>query len=246
MLYQLQQKHSVDNLQDLIEIKNVLDAKINSTLNLDEQINNFEKEAIQLKNTVSEIANKIHHQRISVIPKLKIKLEKFLEALGLPNAQFKFEISSTPNFRNNGTDSLSLLFTANKGSDFGSLKKVASGGELSRIMLAIKAVLAQFKTLPTLILDEIDSGVSGEIANMISEILYKMSGTMQIICITHLPQLAGKGDQHIKIFKEDINEITVTKVKPLTSAERIEEIAEMIEGKNRTEATILYAKQLLN
>jgi DNA repair protein RecN (Recombination protein N) len=139
-----------------------------------------------------------------------------------------------------------LLFTANKGHNFGPLNKVASGGELSRIMLSIKAVIAQYKKLPTAIFDEIDSGISGEIAYKMAEILKEMSLTMQMFAITHLPQLAAVGNQHIKIFKEDVNHITETKLKTLTKEERISEIAEMIGGKNKSISAINQAKELLN
>jgi DNA repair protein RecN (Recombination protein N) len=143
-------------------------------------------------------------------------------------------------------NALQLLFTANKGQDFGLLKKVASGGELSRIMLAIKSVLAQYKQLPTIVFDEIDTGVSGEIAFKMAKIFSKMSQTMQMLIITHLPQIAAAGNQHIKIFKEDINNSTVTQLIALTKEERVKEIAEMIGGKNKSSLAINQAKELLN
>ena len=129
---------------------------------------------------------------------------------------------------------------------FGTLKKVASGGELSRIMLAIKAVLAEYKALPTLIFDEIDTGLSGEVAYKMSGILKNMSQSMQIFCITHLPQIAASGNNHIKIYKEDTNEITITRLKKLNKEERVNELAEMIGGKTLTAAALNHAKELLN
>jgi len=188
----------------------------------------------------------LHVKRKNAIPTLKNKLIKILIELGLPNADFKFELTKTTNFRKYGTNTLQLLFTANKGQEFGLLKKVASGGELSRIMLAIKSVLTQYKQLPTIVFDEIDTGISGEIAYKMAEIFKEMSLTMQMLCITHLPQIAASGNHHIKIYKEDINNITVTKLIALTNNERIKEIAEMIGGKNKSTLALKQAKELLN
>ena len=246
LLYKLQQKHTVDTVGDLIEIQDSLASKIDSTNNLETRITELEDKQEKLNSDLLNIARKLHKKRTEVIPTLIKKLKALLIELGLPNAQFKFEITTTSNFRKNGTDSLQLLFTANKGLAFGPLKKVASGGELSRIMLAIKAVLAQYKMLPTMVFDEIDTGLSGEVAYKMSEILKEMSKSMQIFCITHLPQIAARGNSHIKIYKEDINEVTVTRLKELNKKERIDELAEMIGGKKLTEAALNHAKELLN
>ena len=245
-IYKLQQKHNVATVSELVEIQKVLEEKIEITNNLDGEIDKLEIYKGKLKNKVKDLANKIHKKRIMVIPNLKNKLTIILNELGMPNAAFKFELTSTTIFKKNGTDSLLLLFTANKGHNFGPLNKVASGGELSRIMLSIKAVIAQYKKLPTAIFDEIDSGISGEIAYKMAEILKEMSLTMQMFAITHLPQLAAVGNQHIKIFKEDVNQITETRLKTLTKEERVSEIAEMIGGKNKSISAINQAKELLN
>ncbi len=246
LLYKLQQKHTVDSVDDLIEIQNTLAEKIDITHHLDSKISSLEQDQNNLYTEVSGIAKKLHFSRLKVIPTLIKKLKLLLVDLGLPNAQFKFEITSSENFRKNGSDFLQLLFTANKGLAFGALKKVASGGELSRIMLAIKAVLAEYKMLPTLVFDEIDTGLSGEVAHKMSGILKNMSQSMQIFCITHLPQIAASGNNHIKIYKEDINEITVTRLIKLNKVERVNELAEMIGGKVLTEAALNHAKELLN
>lgn len=245
-IYKLQQKHSVATIPELVEIQETLEEKIEITNNLDGEIEKLEIFQENLNKTIKDLANKIHKKRLSVIPTLKNKLTNILNDLGMPNAAFKFELTPTTIFKKNGTDSLLLLFTANKGHNFGPLNKVASGGELSRIMLSIKAVIAQYKKLPTAIFDEIDSGISGEIAYKMAEILKEMSLTMQMFAITHLPQLAAVGNQHIKIFKEDVNHITETKLKTLTKEERISEIAEMIGGKNKSISAINQAKELLN
>jgi DNA repair protein RecN (Recombination protein N) len=245
-IYKLQQKHNVATVPELVEIQKILEEKIEITNNLDGEIEKLEIYKGKLKNKVQDLANKIHKKRLIVIPTLKNKLTYILNELGMPNAAFKFELTSTTIFKKNGTDSLLLLFTANKGHNFGPLNKVASGGELSRIMLSIKAVIAKYKKLPTAIFDEIDSGISGEIAYKMAEILKEMSLTMQMFTITHLPQLAAVGNQHIKIFKEDVNQLTETKLKTLTKEERVSEIAEMIGGKNKSISAINQAKELLN
>tara|TARA_R110002012_G_scaffold183587_3_gene350048 strand:+ start:459 stop:2111 length:1653 start_codon:yes stop_codon:yes gene_type:complete len=246
MLYKLQQKHAVSSVEELIKIEEALEEKVNITLGLDEQIGNFEKQKSQLRESTLKTAEELHKKRMEAIPNLKKKLEEMLFPLGLPNAQFKFELFSSEEFKNNGTDTLQLLFTANKGLAFGPLKKVASGGEMSRIMLAIKAVLGEYKKLPTIVFDEIDTGVSGEIANKMADIMYQMSKKMQLLSITHLPQIAAKGDSHIKVYKEDANEVTATYLKHLNEDDRIVEIAQMLGGKNLSEAAIANAKELLN
>ncbi len=245
-LYKLQQKHAVSSVSELIEIEQQLEEKVNTTLGLDDKIESLEKQKVELKKTALNTADVLHKKREEAIPTLKKKLEETLVPLGLPNARFQFELSPSQEFKSNGTDVLQLLFTANKGLAFGPLKKVASGGEMSRIMLSIKSVLAEYKKLPTIVFDEIDTGVSGEIANKMADILQKMSLKMQLLSITHLPQIAAKGDHHIKVYKEDNNEVTATHLKILNEDERIVEIAQMLGGKNLSEAAIANAKELLN
>lgn len=164
----------------------------------------------------------------------------------MANAQFQFEIQYGENFLSDGKDTVQLLFSANKGSNFGLLKKVASGGEMSRIMLAIKSVLAEETKLPTIIFDEIDTGISGEIANNMAEIMKKMSNQMQIFAITHLPQIASKGEAHYKVFKTIKENTTVSEIILLNENDRILEIAEMLSGKNPSESALTHAKALLN
>ena len=161
-------------------------------------------------------------------------------------ANFKFEISATDSYFQKGKDEVVLLFSGNKGTDFGLLKKVASGGEMSRIMLAIKAILANYSKLPTIIFDEIDTGVSGEIAIKMGEIMKEMSATMQVFAITHLPQIAAKGDTHYKVIKRIQNETTISELLVLNPEERIQQIAEMLSGKDVSESALQHAKALLN
>lgn len=245
-IYKLQQKHSVATVSELVDIQEELASKIDGVENLDAHILTLEKELTVLKDNALATAKILHDTRLKALPKLKEELEAYLSELGLPNAQFKFSMETSKHFRSNGTDVLELLFTANKGLALGSLKKVASGGEMSRIMLSVKAVLAQYKQLPTLIFDEIDTGVSGEVANKMGRIMESMSKTMQVISITHLPQIAAKGVNHIKVYKEDIEDVTQTRLKNLTSEERVIEIAQMIGGNTVTEVAIANAKELLN
>ncbi|MGO3184351.1 MAG: DNA repair protein RecN [Aequorivita sp.] len=245
-LYKLQQKHTVSSVSELLEIEKNLEEKVNTTLGMDDEIEKLEKHRISLRKTALKTAAALHAKRKKAIPVLKKKLEETLVPLGLPNAQFQFELNASEDFKTNGTDALQLLFTANKGSTLGPLKKVASGGEMSRIMLSIKAVLADYKKLPTIVFDEIDTGVSGEVANKMADIMHRMSKKMQLLSITHLPQIAAKGDHHIKVYKEDKDNVTGTHLKVLEKEDRIVEIAQMLGGKNVSEAALANAKELLN
>ncbi len=246
LIHKLQQKHSAEGVEELIELRKELETKIVATEHLDEDIAKLKGEVEEARLKAIDWARKLHDKRKAAAPELKEKLENILAELGLPNARFSFELELGEQFRETGMDRLELLFTANKGHDFGPLKKVASGGELSRIMLAVKAVLAKYKRLPTIIFDEIDTGVSGEIANKMAVIMGGMSKGMQLISITHLPQIAAKGDRHIKVYKEDSEAVTVTRLVELGPDERIVEIAKMIGGKKVTEAALANARELLN
>ncbi len=245
-LYRLQQKHKVASVEELVKLRDKLEDEIGNATSIDHRLQEIEMQVGELRQQAVDSAAQLHEKRRDVIPGLKEKLEHYLLELGLPNAQFNFELTATDDFRSGGMDTLDLLFTANKGTAFGPLKKVASGGELSRIMLAVKAVLSQYKKLPTLIFDEIDTGVSGEIAHKIARIMGEMSASMQLFSITHLPQIAAKGNHHIKVYKEDVEDSTVTRLKTLESNERIVEIAQMIGGNQLTDAALAHARELLN
>ena len=245
-LYRLQHKHSVSSVKELAAIESNLSSKIYNSQHLDTTIETLEKEKQKLTQALLKLAKDLHDNRVEALPMLQQKLETYLSLLGLPNAKFKVEFTTSPTFKKSGTDNLALYFTANKGGNFGLLKKVASGGEMSRIMLSVKALLSQYKKLPTIVFDEIDTGVSGEIALKMAYIMGEMSTHMQILSITHLPQIAAKGEQHIKVYKEDRQNTTVTHLKQLSQEERIVEIAQMIGGKNITDTTLANAKELLN
>ncbi|WP_296313877.1 DNA repair protein RecN [Winogradskyella sp. UBA3174] len=242
----LLQKHAVADVNELIEIKTSLQSKIDNTENLDVSIDKQEKAILKQTDVLNDLANKIYKKRKTVIPKFISKLEAMLSDLGMPNAKFKIELERTDHFVFNGKDTLQFLFTANKGTSFNELKKAASGGELSRIMLAIKSILAEYIQLPSIMFDEIDTGVSGEISNKMGDIMKQMSSKMQVFSITHLPQIAAKGDSHFKVFKTDVDEVTHTNLKKLDNDERVVEIAQMLGGLSITESAMAHAKQLLN
>ncbi len=245
-LHNLMQKHVASDISELNKIKNELEEKVSITENLDDTITKKQTEVSNKEEELNSISNKIHKKRTNVIPQLKKELETILASLGMPNAQFKMETTYSNSFFANGKDELSFLFSANKGGSFNELKKAASGGELSRIMLAIKSILSNYIQLPTIMFDEIDSGVSGEISNKMGDIMVQMSKTMQVFSITHLPQIAAKGHSHFKVFKEDVNDVTQTNLVKLNHDERIVEIAQMLGGLDMSSSAIAHAKELLN
>ena len=246
VLHNLMQKHIVSNVSELISIRENLKEKVSVTENMDTQIVAIEKKLKTIEQQLNQLAKDIHKTRENAIPTLTEQLEAILGSLGMPNAKFKVELKLVDKFLLNGKDELSFLFSANKGGQFNELKKAASGGELSRIMLAIKSILSKYTQLPTIMFDEIDTGVSGEISNKMGSIMQQMSKTMQVFTITHLPQIASKGDTHFKVFKEDVDEVTQTQLKKLTSEERIVEIAQMLGGATLSDSALEHAKQLLN
>jgi len=245
-IYNLQKKHQVNSIEELLKIQTELDSKVVSVVELEFEINKLTAKIEKATIELDTLALKIHNNRLKAVPVLSEKLIFILEQLGMPNVRFNMEFKASDHYFANGKDELQFLFSANKGSDFGLLKKVASGGELSRIMLAVKAILAQYSNLPTIIFDEIDTGVSGEIANKMAAIMKDMSSKMQVFSITHLPQIAAKGNTHFKVFKSIQGNTTVSELKLLTFDERIVEIAEMLSGKDISESALNHAKALLN
>ncbi|MFD0962770.1 DNA repair protein RecN [Pseudofulvibacter geojedonensis] len=244
-LNSLQQKHQVSSLEELLVVRDELDKKVGQVANLSEAIKLLEEKIKTLTVELDQIAGIIHENRLKSIPKLTQQLEKIVKNLGMENAQFKISLKSVDSFLNNGKDELAFLFTANKGGSFNELKKSASGGELSRIMLGVKAVLSKYKKLPSIMFDEIDTGVSGEVADKMGLLMKYMSENMQVFSITHLPQIASKGQQHFKVFKADEGGVTKSNLKELTPEERIVEIAEMLGGKDLSETALNHAKELL-
>ena len=246
LIYNLQKKHAVNSIRELLQVFEDLSDKVGQVENAGSIISKKKKEITEVSEKLDAIALKISDARKSVIPNLKDELQNLLSDLGMENARFSIKIIDTKNYFSNGKDELEFLFSANKGGNFGELKKVASGGELSRIMLAVKKVLSENTQLPTIIFDEIDTGVSGEVSNKIAAIMQEMGKHMQVIAITHLPQIAAKGISHYKVYKEEINSVTTTNLKQLTTEERIVEIAEMLSGKDISASALTHAKELLN
>jgi DNA repair protein RecN (Recombination protein N) len=246
LIYNLQKKHQVSSVDELIVIQTNLENSILEIGNVAEEILELTKAIDEKTKQLDLFSGTIHSNRLNAIPVLSQKLISILETLGMPNVRFKMELQATLSYHPNGKDELQFLFSANKGTDFGLLKKVASGGEMSRIMLAVKAILAQYSKLPTLIFDEIDTGVSGEIANRMGEIMKEMSGQMQIFAITHLPQIAAKGNAHYKVSKRTVGEETQSELKLLSAEERIQEIAQMLSGTTVSDSALNHAKALLN
>jgi len=246
LIYNLQKKHQVGSVEELLEIQKKLENSVLELGNIDDEIANLTALVDASVIELDQICDTIHNNRLQAIPQLSQKLIAILETLGMPNVRFKMELNTTSTYFDNGKDELQFLISANKGTDFGLLKKVASGGEMSRIMLAVKAILAQYSKLPTLIFDEIDTGVSGEIANRMGEIMKDMSTQMQIFAITHLPQIAAKGSEHFKVFKSTVGEGTQSELKLLTKDERVIEIAQMLSGTVISDSALNHAKALLN
>ena len=246
LIFNLQKKHQVTSVDELLSIQTTLENNLFELGNLESDIAKLTQTIQDKANSLDALAQTIHQKRSESVPVLSDKLIAILATLGMPNVRFNIEIKSTDNYYQNGKDEIQFLFSANKGTDFGLLKKVASGGEMSRIMLAVKAILAQYSKLPTLIFDEIDTGVSGEIAIRMGEIMKEMSQTMQIFAITHLPQIAAKGNAHFKVFKSTVGEDTQSELQLLNEEERVIEIAQMLSGAVVSDSALNHAKSLLN
>ena len=245
LLYALQKKHNVSTIAELEAVKMDLEEKINQVENSESILQNKKKEIALIESELLKLAKNIHDLRAKAIPVLSKQLQDVLAKLGMENATFKIELQPSKEFLSNGNDELNFLFSANKGSHYDELKKVASGGEMSRIMLGVKLILSKYSKLPTIIFDEIDTGVSGDVSNKIAEVMEEMSAYMQVITITHLPQIAAKGTSHYKVYKKEVNDVTTTFLKPLTQSERVEELAEMLGGKQLTSSALEHAKELL-
>ena len=244
-IYRLQQKHQVKSVEELIVIKDELSNKLLDFSSLETQIEKTKKEINSVQKVVTALAKKISANRKKEIPKIEKEIASLLSSLSMPNAQLKIEHIETDIYTSNGADKVNFLFSANKGSDFKELNKVASGGELSRLMLSIKSLIAQLTALPTIIFDEIDTGVSGDVADKVGSIMNLMAKAMQVITITHLPQIASKGESHLFVYKEDKNDKTYSNIKKLSVNERVQEIAKMLSTGTPTAAAISNAKELL-
>lgn len=244
-IYNLYQKHNTDNVPELVEIKNKLEEKLIQEVNFADDIKNLKDQILNFKNFLDALATKLHDSRSKAIPKLCTNIESILNELGMPNSGFEVDLTLTDDFLSNGKDSIQFLFASNKKMQTQSINKIASGGEISRVMLSIKYILSQSVALPTIIFDEIDTGVSGDIADKMGNIMQGMSKNMQVISITHLPQIAAKGQSHYKVFKTEVNSHVETRISKLNEKERIDELAKMLSGKNITPEAIENAKALI-
>ena len=240
------QKHKATSVLDLIIVKNNLENELQQTSDIDGKLKSLMIDKNIYEERLEKLAHSISVNRKKAIKVLEIELKELVGKMGMPDATFNILLNPTPEFLSNGKDLILFQFSANKGGKFNLLKKVASGGELSRIMLAIKYILSRYKKLPTLIFDEIDTGVSGKISDSIADIMRTLSNKLQILTITHLPQVAAKGNHHFKVKKSISNGKTVTSLKKLSNDERIEEIAMMLSGNEITPTAIAHAKQLMN
>ena len=246
LIYSLQKKHSVNSIIQLIELKDNLKKKLDDNQVVGIDIDNLKNDILTKESLLKEQSKKISASREKVLPNLKIEIESILSSLGMENASFVFNLSKSKKYNKFGIDVIDVLFSANKGIDFAPLFKVVSGGELSRILLTIKSILSHHLNLPTMIFDEIDTGVSGEMSNAMANLMLKMSKKMQIISITHLPQVAAKGNHHYNIYKYESLGATNTEIKKLNNKERVEEIAKMLSGDKISSSALNHAKQLLN
>ncbi len=246
LLYDLYKKHQLTTIDELIEKQEKLFDKVSSVENASAILDEKKDAISEIENQLNKLAEVIRNNRRKAIPDLIKQLEVLLKELEMPTTSFKINLIETESFLSNGKDELAFLIATNKGSNYKNFKKIASGGEMSRIMLAVKSILSNYSNLPTIILDEIDTGVSGEVSNRIASVMSSMSDNMQVIAITHLPQIAAKGDHHFKVYKTEINNKTVTNIKVLTENERVEELAEMLSGKEIADSAVVHARQLLN
>ena len=246
ILYDLQKKHGANGIEELLLVKEDYHSKISEVENADEIMAKTSLKIQEAELKLKKISNNLHKRRKGAIPEFKSQIEDALQNLEMKNTRFKVELSESEDFLFNGNDKLQFLMSSDKGKSFERMKKVASGGEMSRMMLAVKWILSKYSSLPAIIFDEIDTGVSGEVSNRIADVMLAMSQNMQVITITHLPQVAAKGHHHYKVFKEESKQGISSNIKLLNPDERLVELAEMLGGSNITDSAMAHAKQLLS
>ena len=245
-IYSLQNKHKVDSIDKLLKLKQDLANKISSHDNLDFEIEQLEVKVKLLNTDLLLMANKIHDKRKSIIPEFEILMNKNLSELGMEKSNIKIDLSKSDTIQKNGVSEGKFLFRSVKGNHYNELKEIASGGEISRVMLSIKSILSNFTKLSSIIFDEIDTGISGSVSSKVAELMKYMSDKMQVIVITHTPQVASKGDFHFKVYKREENNKVITDVKLLSDKERVNEIAEMLSGDKSNKSANELANELLN
>jgi len=245
LIYSLQQKHRVNSIEELLVIQNQLSDNLVNLLSGDEEIERIIKALEQMHTDLVQIAEKLSANRSKAIQTTETSVGKVLQQVGMPNAKIKIEQATAAELNKDGKDLISLLFSANSGQPPAPVGKVASGGELSRLMLAIKSIMAKHTSLPTLIFDEIDTGISGETALRVGDVIGELEKNMQVICITHLPQIAAKGNAHYFVYKNEQGERTTTGIRRLDNPARVAAIAEMLSGKKPGVSAMENAKDLL-
>ncbi len=243
--YKLQKKHGVKSTNELLEIQRQLEEKLQAVLNIDEAIQQKEKESNKLFEEANKLAKKIAEGRKKQIKPFEDKVNKLLSQVGMPNAKLKVEVKTKEELNYYGAEEIEFLFDANKSGQFQPVRKVASGGELSRLMLCIKSLVAESIDLPTLIFDEIDTGISGEAARQVGIIMKSLAAKRQVICITHQPQIAGKADAHYFVYKEIVKDVVKTNIRQLNQEERIVAIAKMLSGEKPTAAAMENAREMV-
>ena len=246
LLYRLLNKHQKSTIEELITLQHNIENKVFDVFNLEERIKNLTDEIGRLETELLYKAKAISSERQKIVSKFEKELINKLLQIGISTARFKVELTVDDGLTKDGIDKVKLLFSANKGIEISELSATASGGEMSRLMLSVKSMISQKNLLPTIFFDEIDNGVSGEIAGKVGNILKQMGEKMQVIAITHLPQIAGKGNHHYWVYKSEKNQITNTFIKQLSLQDRVEEIAKMLSNEIVTEAAFQTAKELLN
>ncbi|MFC2425279.1 MAG: DNA repair protein RecN [Bacteroidota bacterium] len=245
MIYSLQQKHKAATVGELLDIQSDFEQKINLIDNFDEEIARLQRETADVESRLSEAAKQLTVKRMSVRKPVVEHVERMLNDLGMPNGRFEIVFSVLDGFAPSGADKIEFLFSANKNRPPLPISEIASGGEMSRLMLIVKSLISTTKALPTIIFDEIDTGISGEIAKKMGEIMEQMAENMQVIAISHLPQIASKGRTHYKVFKDETKDKTQTNIIQLSANERIMEIAEMMAGKNPSRLALDSAAEML-
>lgn len=243
--YKLLKKHGVKTTDELLAIQKQLEEKLQAVLNIDETIQQKEKEVLKTKQTLNAVADKISVERKKQVKPLEEKVNKLLAQVGMPNAKLKVDIRDEEELNSFGKNSIEFLFDANRSKQFLPVKRVASGGELSRLMLCIKSLVAKKLDMPTLIFDEIDSGISGEAARQVGIIMKELAASRQVICITHQPQIAGKANAHFFVYKEIVKDEVKTNIRLLSKDERITAIARMLSGEKPTAAAIENAREMV-
>ena len=247
IIYTLQKKHRVEQVGELIALRNDLESKIISASSQEELLITLEKQLTSVLQVLKDLAGQLSSSRKDVLPQIQDHVASVLAEVGMPHARLHIELQSLDEtqFKESGQDSVQFLFSANKGQELQPIHKVASGGELSRVMLAIKSLIARSTALPTIIFDEIDTGISGEVALKVGEIMQRLASHMQVLAITHLPQIASKGKSHFKVYKEDSGDKTQSNIVLLNQQERVLEVAQMLSGANPGEAAIKHATELI-